>query len=196
MAAWTATAASNTGIFCLPSNVNSRLVEFRENGQLRMISIIDELPDGISSVYTFFDPDVPGASFGTYNIIMAGATVPELKLPYLYLGYWIKDSRKMAYKAAFRPLQGLIEGQWEPLTNLQASIARSRCQHNATYASAMSHEKSDYFARPYCRCAFIQGLRLVRDGRFPDRAAPDFRGRSRHWGDPGPVFFPKLPALA
>jgi leucyl-tRNA---protein transferase len=106
--------------FLLPSNVNSRLVEFREDGQLRMISIIDELPDGISSVYTFFDPDVPGASFGTYNILWQAQLCLTLKLPYLYLGYWIKDSRKMAYKAAFRPLQGLINGQWEQLTPLSS----------------------------------------------------------------------------
>ena len=104
--------------FLLPSNVDSKLVEFRENGILRMVSIIDELPDGISSVYTFFDPDVPGASFGTYNILWQARQCRELKLPYLYLGYWIKDSRKMAYKAAFKPLQALINGQWEPLENI------------------------------------------------------------------------------
>ena len=107
--AWTATAASNTAIFCLPSNVNSRLVEFRENGQLRMISIIDELPDGISSVYTFFDPDVPGASLAP-TTFMAGATVPGTEATLSLSWYWIKDSRKMAYKAGFRPLQGLVEG--------------------------------------------------------------------------------------
>jgi arginine-tRNA-protein transferase len=106
--------------FLLPSNVDSRLVEFREDGQLRMISIIDELPDGISSVYTFFDPDVPGASFGTYNILWQAQLCFELKLPYLYLGYWIKDSGKMSYKAGFRPLEGLVEGQWVPLTNIEA----------------------------------------------------------------------------
>jgi arginine-tRNA-protein transferase len=104
--------------FLLPSNVDSRLVEFHEDGNLRMISIIDELADGVSSVYTFFDPDVPGASFGTYNILWQAQLCRELKLPYLYLGYWIKDSRKMAYKAGFKPLQGLINGQWESLDNI------------------------------------------------------------------------------
>ena len=83
-----------------------------------MISIIDELADGVSSVYTFFDPDVPGASFGTYNILWQAQLCRELKLPYLYLGYRIKDSRKMAYKAGFKPLQGLINGQWESLDNI------------------------------------------------------------------------------
>ena len=101
--------------FLLQSNVNSRLIEFHENDQLRMISIIDELPDGISSVYTFFDPDVPGASFGTHNILWQVQQCRALGLPYLYLGYWIKQSRKMDYKANFQPVQGLIDGQWRML---------------------------------------------------------------------------------
>ena len=102
--------------FLLQSHVDSRLVEFHDNGQLRMVSIIDQLPDGISSVYTFFDPDVVGASFGTYNILWQLRQCIALGLPYLYLGYWIKQSRKMEYKAKFQPLQGLIAGQWQPLT--------------------------------------------------------------------------------
>lgn len=101
--------------FLLQSQVDSRLVEFHDNGQLRMVSIIDQLPDGISSVYTFFDPDVASASFGTYNILWQLRRCIALGLPYLYLGYWIKQSRKMEYKARFQPLQGLIAGQWQPL---------------------------------------------------------------------------------
>jgi arginine-tRNA-protein transferase len=101
--------------FLLQSNVRSRLVEFREDGMLRIVSIIDELQDGLSSVYTFFDPDVPGASYGTYNILWQLAECRRVGLPYLYLGYWIAQSRKMAYKVNFRPIQGLIEGRWQPL---------------------------------------------------------------------------------
>jgi arginine-tRNA-protein transferase len=103
--------------FLLPSNVDSKLVEFHENRHLRMISIIDKLPDGISSVYTFFDPDMPQASYGTYNILWQVNLCRTLGLPYLYLGYWIENSRKMAYKASFGPLQGLIEGQWQLLSD-------------------------------------------------------------------------------
>jgi leucyl-tRNA---protein transferase len=98
--------------FLLPSNVNSRLVEFHDNRELRMVSIIDRLTDGISSVYTFYDPDVPGASFGTYGILWQAQQCRTLGLPYLYLGYWIKESRKMAYKSDFKPLQALADGNW------------------------------------------------------------------------------------
>lgn len=101
--------------FLLQSNVDSRLVEFRQNGELRMVSIIDQLPDGLSSVYTFYDPDVRGASFGTYNILWQIALCKKLDRPYVYLGYWIARSRKMTYKIQFQPLEGLIEGQWRPL---------------------------------------------------------------------------------
>ena len=104
--------------FLLQSNVNTRLVEFRDNGALRMVSIIDQLADGLSSVYTFFDPDVRGASFGTYNVLWQIALCKELGLPYLYLGYWIEQSRKMAYKIQFQPLEGLIGGRWQPLKPL------------------------------------------------------------------------------
>jgi arginine-tRNA-protein transferase len=102
--------------FLLQSNVETRLVEFREDGVLRMISILDQLQDGLSSVYTFFDPDVEGASFGTYNILWQIELCRKLGLPYLYLGYWIAQSRKMSYKIQFQPMQGLIDGRWQAVT--------------------------------------------------------------------------------
>ncbi len=101
--------------FLLQSNVESRLVEFREHGVLRMVSILDQLQDGISSVYTFFDPDIPGASYGTYNILWQIELCRRLDLNYLYLGYWIAQSRKMAYKIRFQKMEGLINGRWQPL---------------------------------------------------------------------------------
>lgn len=101
--------------FLLQSHVDSRLVEFREGDLLRMICIVDVLSDGLSSVYTFFDPDLPGASFGTYCIVWQVEQCRVLGLPYLYLGYWIRESRKMSYKARFRPLEGRVNGLWREL---------------------------------------------------------------------------------
>lgn len=101
--------------FLLQSNVDSRLVEFREDGALRMVSIVDQLQDGVSSVYTFFDPEIAGASFGTYNILWQVNLCRQLDLPYLYLGYWIAQSRKMAYKIHFQPMEGLVDGRWQAL---------------------------------------------------------------------------------
>lgn len=98
--------------FLCKSNVQTVLVEFRDGPQLKMVSIIDVLGDGLSAVYTFYDTDDKKASLGTYSILWQIAWGLSLGLPYLYLGYWIKDSQKMAYKQNFQPLEKRLKQQW------------------------------------------------------------------------------------
>jgi len=87
--------------FLLQSHVDSLLVEFREGGVLRMVSVIDLLSDGLSSVYTFYEPDLPRACFGIYNVLWQIELCRKLDLDFVYLGYWIEHSRKMAYKTGY-----------------------------------------------------------------------------------------------
>lgn len=115
---------------CL-SNVESLMVEFRDaDNQLKIVSMIDVVRDGVSAVYTFYDTSIQTsdrkvsygdhsgdsnkrASYGTYSIMWQIEWTKSLNLPYLYLGYWIAASEKMAYKQAFRPQQKLIDGDWQ-----------------------------------------------------------------------------------
>lgn len=106
--------------FLAKSNVESVLITFKEKGTLKMVSVIDIVEDGISAVYTFYDTEDKQASYGTYSIMWLIKWCQSIGLPYLYLGYWIKNSRKMAYKQKFQPQEALIDGEWQIIQHAQS----------------------------------------------------------------------------
>ena len=99
--------------FLIKSNVNSKLVEFWDGDLLKIVSIIDMMDDGISAVYTFFDPDDEKVSYGTYSIIWLINWCKTQQFKYIYLGYWIGECNKMKYKTNFKPYELYIKGYWQ-----------------------------------------------------------------------------------
>lgn len=101
--------------FLVQSNVNSLSISFTLNGVLKIVSVVDLVEDGVSAVYTFYNCTDTKASYGTYSIMWLIDWCKHLKLPYLYLGYWIKNSQKMAYKENFIPQEALIDCEWQKI---------------------------------------------------------------------------------
>jgi arginine-tRNA-protein transferase len=105
------------------SHVETRIVEYRRRGpdtaingrgrgDLIAVCLSDVLSDGLSMVYSFYDPDMADRSLGTFMILDHIDKARELGLPYLYLGYWVDGSRKMAYKSRFLPQERLMGNGW------------------------------------------------------------------------------------
>ena len=91
---------------------------FREQGALRMVAVVDRLPQGLSAVYTFFDPDCAPRSLGTYAVLRQIAQARAEGLQHLYLGYWVPGSTTMDYKRGFGPLELFDGNGWRPLSEL------------------------------------------------------------------------------
>jgi len=94
---------------------NTRFVEFSINGELACVAVIDLLNNALSAVYTFFDPKFSSYSPGVYGVLWQIEQAKRLKLDFLYLGFWIKNCTKMAYKSHYQPLQLLQENVWSEM---------------------------------------------------------------------------------
>ncbi len=93
--------------------VKSEIAEFRDPaGTLLAAALIDRLDDGVSAVYSFYDPSAAKRGLGTWSILWLVEECRRAQKPYVYLGYWIGDSPKMAYKARFTALERLLPGGW------------------------------------------------------------------------------------
>ena len=109
--------------------ITTGVVEFRDTaGALLGACLTDWVSDGLSAVYSFFDPDHDRRSLGTYAILWLVSRAQSLGLPYVYLGYWVPESRKMAYKARFRPSEALSGGMWRVLAEDAAAAAPAEGQ--------------------------------------------------------------------
>jgi leucyl-tRNA---protein transferase len=98
------------------SDIDTRLTEFREpDGRLVAVCLVDWLESGPSAVYSFFEPEASSRSLGTYVVLQLIEAARQEGAAYVYLGYWIEHSRKMAYKTRFQPLEGLGPQGWRPL---------------------------------------------------------------------------------
>jgi arginine-tRNA-protein transferase len=97
---------------------DTMIVEFRKTDELVAVALSDRLLSGLSGVYKFFAPELEKRSPGTFVILWHIAEAARLGLPFVYLGYWIEQSRKMRYKAQFQPMQQLGPNGWFPLSPL------------------------------------------------------------------------------
>ena len=101
------------------SHVETRLIEYRtgvtavSTGTLIAVCLTDLLADGLSMVYSYYDPEAANRSLGTYMILDHIVRAKRLKLSHLYLGYWVEGSKKMAYKARFLPQERLGMNGWD-----------------------------------------------------------------------------------
>ena len=102
----------------LSSPVDTVMIEFRTfSGHLIAACLMDRLVDGVSAVYSFFDPTETRRSLGSYIILWMIQETLRLNLKYVYLGYWVEGSPKMDYKVRFKPIEGFGTKGWELLKN-------------------------------------------------------------------------------
>jgi arginine-tRNA-protein transferase len=89
--------------------------EFTRAGTVVAVAVTDVLPDALSAVYTFYDPELTSEGLGTYAILWQIGEAARRGLRWCYLGYWIDESAKMRYKSDFRPQERFVGGVWRPV---------------------------------------------------------------------------------
>ena len=99
--------------FLLCDWANTAMIEFRDQGQLMAVAVSDQLPDALSAVYTFYEPQASRRSLGVFAVIWQIEQAVRDQLQWLYLGYLIKSCQKMAYKANYNPHEQLLEHGWQ-----------------------------------------------------------------------------------
>jgi arginyl-tRNA--protein-N-Asp/Glu arginylyltransferase len=101
--------------FLIARRLDTAFYEMRVAQRLLGVAVVDRLNDGLSAIYTFYDPTESARSLGAFAILWEVEEARRLGLTWLYLGYWIAESRKMSYKANFRPLEAYRNGHWAEL---------------------------------------------------------------------------------
>ncbi|MCF9033350.1 arginyltransferase [Acinetobacter nectaris] len=107
--------------FLLHTCTESFFLELWKDDQLISVSVCDALDDGLSAVYTFFEPEEHKRSLGVFAILKQIDYVKSLNLDYVYLGYWVPHSKKMNYKCQYAPFELFIDGQWHTLNKQLSS---------------------------------------------------------------------------
>ncbi len=102
--------------FLLSSWSETSFLTLHAGSDLVGVAVTDTMEDGLSAIYTFFDPKLSARSLGVYAVLSQIRQCEALDLPYLYLGYWIRDAAKMRYKTDYRPVELLVNNRWVRMT--------------------------------------------------------------------------------
>ncbi|MEM7076541.1 MAG: arginyltransferase [Pseudomonadota bacterium] len=132
--------------------IRTRVVEYvdRESGDLAAVCLTDVFDDGVSMVYSFYDPDRTQSSLGTYVILDHIDIARDAGLPYVYLGYWVPGSVKMGYKAGFAGLEVYADGRWQRMTDASKFEAKRHPLSNDPIAEQVANISLPD-AKPYQR---------------------------------------------
>jgi arginine-tRNA-protein transferase len=104
--------------FLVESNQNTQFHLYRDmDGELLAVAVTDQLVDGLSAVYSFFSPNHDQRSLGVFSVLWQLEYLKQINLPYNYLGYWVKNCKKMAYKTQYLPIEILLDDVWVDATD-------------------------------------------------------------------------------